>query len=396
MDATPHPPNTAAYGHFVQFYESDDFLITEVAAFLGAGLRAGAAAIVIANPTHRSALRESLDADAAGAAEGAGPLLEFDAAEVLASILVDDKPDEALFRRIVGGILERASEGGLRPVRVYGEVVALLCAQDRHAQALSLEAFWNGLARTFEFKLFCGYPIKAFESGDHALAFEHVCRAHTLVRPAEGGAALMMGAAAGRTVAALQQKTRALNAELTRRHAAERALRAHDEAFSDFVANAVASLHRVAANGPISGVVRERDALLHQAPVAAAVLAGPEHCCELANPLFEALLGRCGLAGKSFREAFPELAATELPALLDRVYNSGEPFVAQAYPLALRRGHDGRLMQGCLRLSVEPLRQPSGAVYGVLVMALDLTDGSRPGSDPRTPQTRQRHRSFCS
>lgn len=396
MTAAPYPPNTAAYGHFVQFYESDQFLIAEVAAFVGAGLRSGDAGIVIADPAHRRALRESLAADAAGTAEGAGPLLEFDAAEVLASILVDDKPDEALFRQVVGGILERAADGGVRRVRVYGELVALLCADNKHAQAVALEAFWNGLARAFEFKLFCGYPMKVFESGDHALAFEHVCHAHTLVRPAEGGAALIMGSAAGRTVATLQQKTRALSAELARRRAAERALQARDEALADFVASAVASLHQVAADhllGRLSAggtlhegraawlrclehetVMRERDALLRRAPVAAAVLAGPEHRFELANSHFEERFGRCGLAGKPFREAFPELAATDLPDLLDRAYDSAKPFLAQAVTLPLHPGAGGRLSPCRFRLSVQPLRQPSGPVCGLMVVALDLSD----------------------
>lgn len=252
----------------------------------------------------------------------------------------------------------------MRRVRVYGELVALFCAEDRHAEALSLEAFWNGLARTFEFKLFCGYPIKAFESGDYALAFEHVCRAHTLLRPAEGDAvASLHRVAADGPISEVWHDQRDLPSDRSEARVGPPITRLGvDRHTTDDI------LGRLFTRGAMDGLahetlVRERDALLHQAPVAAAVLAGPEHRCELANPLFEALLGRCGLAGKSFREAFPELAATELPAPLDRVYISGEPFVAQAYPLAPHRGHDGQLTPGCFKLGVEPLRQRCTAYW---------------------------------
>ena len=402
MRVSPHPLSTAAYGHVVQFFDSDHYLIEKVAAFLGAGMRSGAAGIAIADSAHRGALRKSLDSEAAGAAEGSGPLIEFDAAEVLASILVDGTPDEALFHQVIGGIVKRASNGGGRSVRVYGELVALLCAQDRHPEALVLEAFWNDLARVLEFKLFCGYPMKLFESGDHALAFERVCDAHSLVYPAEGGAALSLGAAAGPTVAALQQKTRALNAEVARRRAAEAALQQRSEAFADSIANAAASICRVSADGPLAGatnsavpqsVIRELVALLQQAPLGAIVLSGPEHRCEQANPVFEEMLGRRGLAGRNFVKAFPELVATELPFMLDRAYQLGEPFAVQAYMFALRRGGAGHRKTCCFRFSGQPLRGRSGAVYGAVMVITELADriapweagGASPASSVLTP-----------
>ena len=374
-------PDNAAYGHFVQFYENDDFLIREVAGFLGAGLRTGAAGIVLADPEHRRTLRASLACDKAGADEGYGPLFEFDAAEVLARILVNGRPDEALFRGVMGVILKRASDGGSRRVRIYGELVALLCAQDRHQDALALEVFWNGLARSFEFKLFCGYPMKVFASGDHAVAFEHVCRAHALVRPAEGGATSNMGAAAGRTVAALQQKTHALNAELTRRRAAERALLSRDKAFADFVTNAVGALYRTCVGaGNLERVRRERDDLLLRSPVGAALLGGPEHRFELANSLFEELFARYSLVGKPFREAFPELVATDVPALLDRAYDAGTAFVVQASTFALHSRFAGDRSTACFTLIGQSFRQSSCAEWSTTVVALD--PGDRPALGP--------------
>ena len=46
--------------HFVQFYDNDDALIRSLGPFLGAGLGAGEAALVVATGAHRSAVTEQL------------------------------------------------------------------------------------------------------------------------------------------------------------------------------------------------------------------------------------------------------------------------------------------------------------------------------------------------
>ena len=49
-------------GHFAQFYETDDFLLHGLREFIGAGLRAGDAALVVATPEHRAGLADRLQA----------------------------------------------------------------------------------------------------------------------------------------------------------------------------------------------------------------------------------------------------------------------------------------------------------------------------------------------
>src|SRR5690242_819115 len=49
--------------HFVQFYETDEFLLISVSGFIGAGLGAGAACIVIATQAHREGLEQRLQAN---------------------------------------------------------------------------------------------------------------------------------------------------------------------------------------------------------------------------------------------------------------------------------------------------------------------------------------------
>ena len=50
------------------------------------------------------------------------------------------------------------------------------------------------------------------------------------------------------------------------------------------------------------------------------------------------------LMGKTLLEAFPEVTGTALPTVLDEVYRSGQPFVAEEYPVTLTRT-DGSLAE---------------------------------------------------
>jgi PAS domain S-box-containing protein len=121
-------------------------------------------------------------------------------------------------------------------------------------------------------------------------------------------------------------------------------------------------------------VVQERNELLRQAPVAAALLIGPEHRFELVNDLFRQLAGKTDIEGKAYLEAFPEMAGTALPGILDRVYATGEPFVAQEYSMTRERGGNGRQEQGYFNINLHPVRRPSGEVYGMMGIAVDVTD----------------------
>ena len=67
------------------------------------------------------------------------------------------------------------------PVRVYGEVVAVLWAAGHVNAALELEGFWNELGREIPFSLYCGYPRESLGGSEHPGAVSAVCRLHTEV-----------------------------------------------------------------------------------------------------------------------------------------------------------------------------------------------------------------------
>jgi PAS domain S-box-containing protein len=120
-------------------------------------------------------------------------------------------------------------------------------------------------------------------------------------------------------------------------------------------------------------VESERNNLLEQAPVATALLTGPEHVFRLANPLYRQIVGRSDIIGKAYLEAFPELAGTPAVEALDRVYRTGEPFVTTEMRVVLDKDGTGRMEDCYFKFNVEPMRTPAGRVYGMMAVAADIT-----------------------
>ncbi len=143
-----------------------------------------------------------------------------------------------------------------------------------------------------------------------------------------------------------------------------------DEAYRGFLQQIV---EQVVAARSRARIESERRRLLEQAPVATALLIGPEHVFAVANPLYRQIVGGRDLLGKSYLEAFPELRDTELPAVLDRVYQSGEPFVTEDMLIPLDRRGTGVLEDCFFKYTLEPIRNAEGHVYGMMAVAVDIT-----------------------
>jgi PAS domain S-box-containing protein len=125
-----------------------------------------------------------------------------------------------------------------------------------------------------------------------------------------------------------------------------------------------------------AAAVAERDRLHElflRAPVAIALSRGPVHRIELANPALCALFGRGAgdLVGKTVGDAFCELSPT-LATLVDEVFRTGAGFVTPEYPAKVLR--DALPVDAVLRFSLEPLKDSAGIVYGVMTVAIDLTE----------------------
>ena len=174
--------NAGGRDHLVLFHASEQELADDVYQHLfGAG--EPGTAIVIATPQHRRLITDRLaQAGIDVPAEWAmGSFVALDAAETMASFMVDGWPDAAAFWRTMSPVLKSASA---RPgqVRVFGEMVALLWEDGRTGAAVDLEALWNELARQYAFSLLCAYPDDAVEAGEHADELAQISAAHSATR----------------------------------------------------------------------------------------------------------------------------------------------------------------------------------------------------------------------
>ncbi|CAN5807059.1 hypothetical protein BH23GEM11_BH23GEM11_01850 [soil metagenome] len=111
-----------------------------------------------------------------------------------------------------------------------------------------------------------------------------------------------------------------------------------------------------------------------RAPSFMAVFRGPDHVYERANQRHADLVGGRDVIGKPLREALPELVEQEIPGILDEVYRTGEPYVAEEMNLQFRRTPGEEAEERCLEFVFQPLRDGSGAMSGILLQGIDLTE----------------------
>jgi len=172
------------HDHLVQFYEDDAFLIGTLGRFVGAGFGAGESVLVVARSANLDALRAHLETNGFDVDRllASKQLTLVDAERTLEEFMVDGWPDVGRFLKIVATTLRDCRNGrSNRRLRIYGEMVDVLCRRGNHPAALALEGLWNDLRRNDAFSLLCGYSMGSFASNDGAYDFDAVCWAHTHV-----------------------------------------------------------------------------------------------------------------------------------------------------------------------------------------------------------------------
>ena len=119
----------------------------------------------------------------------------------------------------------------------------------------------------------------------------------------------------------------------------------------------------------------ERQRRLFQcAPGFIAILTGPEHVFEFVNDAYVRLLGERDFLGRPLREVIPELDGQGYLELLDRVYLTGERYIAQQNPITLARTPGGVREQRYLDFIYEPVLNENGEVTGIFVEGFDVTE----------------------
>ena len=150
-----------------------------------------------------------------------GRYIALDATDTLSQIMNEGVVDENRFHQVVGEPLSRATRA-VAPnqghVAVFGELVALLWAEGKTAEAIRIEQFWNDLEKTHAFSLLCAYPIAGCNTEGHIEPFLKMCGEHSTVIPSESYLVLRNEEERLRGVADLQQKAEVLEKGLALRH----------------------------------------------------------------------------------------------------------------------------------------------------------------------------------
>ena len=114
--------------------------------------------------------------------------------------------------------------------------------------------------------------------------------------------------------------------------------------------------------------------LFEQTPGFTAFLRGPTHIFELANPGYIQLVGGRDVVGRTVGEALPEVVPQGFVTLLDRVFETGEPFVGRNLRVELldQRGEPYVVY---LDFVYQPiLGRDGGTPIGILVQGHDITE----------------------
>ncbi|MGZ6040998.1 MAG: PAS domain-containing protein, partial [Asticcacaulis sp.] len=113
--------------------------------------------------------------------------------------------------------------------------------------------------------------------------------------------------------------------------------------------------------------------LFEQAPTFMALLQGPEHRFEYANPQYRRLVGDRDVIGRTVAGALPETVPQGFVALLDQVFASGQPFTATGAKVELIDPVTEKVEERFLDFVYQPIRGPAGNITGIFVEGADVT-----------------------
>lgn len=114
--------------------------------------------------------------------------------------------------------------------------------------------------------------------------------------------------------------------------------------------------------------------LFAQAPSFMAVLRGKEHVFELANQAYLEIIGRRDIIKKPVAQALPEVVEQGFLDVLDRVFETGVPFIAKSAQVLLNRGPRGAGELRYLDFVYQPIKDAAGQTFGIFVQGHDVTE----------------------
>lgn len=172
--------------HEVGFYWDDRSLLDGFTHFVGAALKNGNAAILIATQVHREKLLGRLHAygvDMSSAIEQ-GRYIALDNEETVSTFMANDLPDPAQFSKVTHDLIARTAKivrGEHTRIAACGECAPLLLERGNTEGAVRLEQLWDGIARSYGVQVLCGYPQSSCQFRTASHTFERICAQHSTV-----------------------------------------------------------------------------------------------------------------------------------------------------------------------------------------------------------------------
>lgn len=150
-------------------------------------------------------------------------------------------------------------------------------------------------------------------------------------------------------------------------------IRAADGRIRGVLAVVVETTDKVRAQRHVASERERLHRMFAQTPSFMAMLIGPEHVFDLANPAYMQLVGHRDVLGKPVRQAIAEVEGQGFFEQLDKVYASGEAFFGESMPALLQRMPGAALEQRYVDLVYQPLRDDDDRVMGIFVEGSDVT-----------------------
>ncbi|WP_265529624.1 GAF domain-containing protein [Sphingomicrobium marinum] len=113
--------------------------------------------------------------------------------------------------------------------------------------------------------------------------------------------------------------------------------------------------------------------LFEQAPGFMAVLRGPDHIFELANPAYRKLIGNRDIIGKPVAEVAPEAAEQGFLDILNEVFRTGEAYSGKAMEVHLADREESMFVD----FVNQPIIDEAGKVTGIFIQGTDVTARTR-------------------
>src|SRR5262249_36510744 len=126
------------------------------------------------------------------------------------------------------------------------------------------------------------------------------------------------------------------------------------------------------------------------APSFMAQLDGPGHIFTFTNTAYQQLIAHRAVIGQTIRQALPEIANQGFYELLDQVYRTGEGFRGHAVAVNLQRVPGPPPEERLLDFIYQPVRDTAGAITGIFVEGVDVTESEHTAATVRANEARLR------